>query len=31
MLATAHGDGDRVDEVEVAGAAVIIARGTLYA
>jgi trans-2,3-dihydro-3-hydroxyanthranilate isomerase len=30
MLATARGDGDRVDEVEVAGSAVIIARGTMF-
>jgi trans-2,3-dihydro-3-hydroxyanthranilate isomerase len=31
MLATAHGDGDRIDRVDVAGSAVIVARGTLYA
>ena len=30
MLATAHGEGDRVDGVEVAGSAVIVARGTLF-
>jgi len=29
MLATAYGDGDRIDEVEVSGSAVIIARGTM--
>lgn len=31
MIAKAHGEGQRVDQVEVAGAAVVIARGTLYA
>jgi trans-2,3-dihydro-3-hydroxyanthranilate isomerase len=30
MLATAWGDGQRVDEVEVAGSAVVVAKGTLY-
>jgi trans-2,3-dihydro-3-hydroxyanthranilate isomerase len=30
MLATAWGEGQRVDEVEVAGSAVVIARGTFY-
>lgn len=30
MLATAHGHGDRIDDVEVAGSAVIIARGVMY-
>lgn len=29
MLARAHGEGDRVDAVEVSGSAVIVARGTL--
>lgn len=30
MLAEAHGAGQRVDRVEVAGAVVVVARGTLY-
>jgi trans-2,3-dihydro-3-hydroxyanthranilate isomerase len=30
MLATAWGDGERVDQVEVAGCAVVVARGTFY-
>jgi trans-2,3-dihydro-3-hydroxyanthranilate isomerase len=30
MLATAWGDGQRVDRVEVAGCAVVVARGTFY-
>lgn len=30
MLATAWGGGQRVDEVEVAGSAVVVARGTFY-
>jgi trans-2,3-dihydro-3-hydroxyanthranilate isomerase len=30
MLATAHGSADRVDEVQVAGSAVVVAHGTLH-
>jgi trans-2,3-dihydro-3-hydroxyanthranilate isomerase len=30
MLATAWGDGERVDQVEVAGSGVVVARGTFY-
>lgn len=30
MLATAWGDGERVDRVEVGGCAVVVARGTFY-
>lgn len=30
MLATARGEGERVDQVEVAGSAVVVARGTFY-
>jgi len=30
MLAAARGEGERVDQVEVAGSAVVVARGTFY-